>query len=285
MRTSSWTATLLTLALVAACSHGGFSATTSTAPSATITAVALGDSFSSGEGAPPYDATPKGCKRSDEGWVRRLHRDVAAIRSLDQRACSGATSADLVGSSADGGRSAQIPSTPDPSVTLVTLTIGGNDVGFGGIVAFCFVLDCSGEPTSAGYLGALNALTAGLDTTVYPAIARAYPNAHIVHVGYPRLTPASGQPVVGCAWLTSDEQPATARIVAELDDAIRTAAERAHVTYVDTTDAFTGHELCSGSSWVNPVSLTGQSQAHPAAQGQQALERSIAQALHLTLKT
>ena len=99
--------------------------------------MALGDSFSSGEGAPPYDANPKGCNRANAGWARRLHHDVAAVGSLDLRACSGATVKDVLSTTGQVGAVAQLPSTPDPSVTLVTITVGGNDVGFGAIVATC----------------------------------------------------------------------------------------------------------------------------------------------------
>ena len=64
---------------------------------------------------------------------------------------------------------------------------------------------------------------------------------------------------------------------------IHAAATRAHVTFVDTTDVFVGHAACSGSSWVNPVSLDGQLQAHPTVE--LALERAVAAALDLTIKT
>ncbi len=275
----------VTLALLAACSGGGSKASTATTHAPSIVAVALGDSFSSGEGAPPYDANPKGCNRADAGWARRLHRDVADIRSLDLRACSGATVKDVLSRTGKGGGAPQLPATPDPSVTLVTITVGGNDVGFGAIVATCFILSCASVPGSGLFHIALDQLATALDSNLYPAIARAYPKARIVHVGYPRLTPPVGQAIHDCAWLSSDEQPATAQIVAELDQTIQAAATRAHVTYVDTTDAFAGHELCSGSSWVNPVSLSGQSQAHPTAAGQEALERAVAAGLHLTLRT
>ena len=269
----------VTTALLAACAGGGSKPSTATTRAPAVVAVALGDSYSSGEGAPPYDPSPKGCNRADAGWARRLRRDVAAIGSLDLRACSGATVEDVLSRTGKGGSGAQLPSTPDPSVTLVTITVGGNDIGFGAIVATCFILSCAGVPGSGSFHITLDQLATALDATLYPAITRAYPKARIVHVGYPRLTPPVGQAVHDCAWLSPDEQPAAAQIVAELDQTIHAAATRAHVTYVDTTEAFAGHELCSGSSWVNPVSLQGRSQAHPTAAGQQALERSVAAAL------
>jgi lysophospholipase L1-like esterase len=284
VRTRTWAAVGLAVAVVAACSGGGGSdEATSTTRAPRIVYVALGDSYSSGEGAPPYDPTSGSCQRAAAGWVRRLDRDASAIVSLDHRACSGATTAHLTGPWTDRHLPAQIPATPDPEVTLVTVTVGGNDVGFSGIVGTCYVLSCAGVPTSPGFLGALHALGAMLTTAVYPALERAYPNARIVHVGYPRLTPEPGRPVKGCAWLTADEQVATAQIVAEVDRTIEAAAAQGGITYVDTSEALAGHELCSGSSWLNPVRIGGKAQAHPTADGQQALERSVARFLHLAL--
>jgi lysophospholipase L1-like esterase len=283
VRTRSWSAIALALAVLAACSSGGGSSdATSTTHAPRIVYSALGDSFSSGEGAPPYDASSGSCKRAAAGWVQRLKTHAPEIVRLDHRACSGAATAYLTGPWADRHLPAQIPTAPDPTVTLVTLTVGGNDVGFGAIVGTCFLLSCAGVPTSVSFLGALNNLSASLASGVYPALEKAYPHAKIVHVGYPRLTPASGKPVKGCAWLSSDEQVATAQIVAELNATIRAAAAKdRRITFVDTTAALAGHELCSGSSWVNPVRFGGKAQAHPTAAGQRALERVVARALHL----
>jgi lysophospholipase L1-like esterase len=285
VRTRTWAAVGLVIAGLAACSGGGGSSDApSTTRAARIVYVALGDSYSSGEGAPPYDPGSGSCQRAAAGWARRLDRDGPAIVSLDHRACAGAATGQLTGPWSDRHLPAQIPAAPDPKVTLVTLTIGGNDVGFGGIVATCFVLSCADVPTNAGFLGGLHALGTTLATSVYPALEQAYPNARIVHVGYPRLTPRTGRPVKGCAWLTADEQVAAEQIVSALDRTIRLAAAGARrVTYVDTTEALAGHELCSGSSWINAVRIGGKAQAHPTADGQRALERSVARALHLTL--
>ena len=284
-------ALVLLVALLAACSGSSSSPDASKKAAKAIVYVSLGDSFSSGEGAPPYLADaehPKSCKRSDLAWPARLIQDVAAVRTSTQVACSGATTAFLTKPWTDRGLAAQIPTAPDPKVTLVTLTIGGNDMGFGGIVISCFLLDCSGIPTNGLFLAGLDALSKALETTVYPALRAAYPNARIVHVGYPRLTPAPGKPVKGCAWLSTKEQAAAAAIVARIDATIRTAIQHAPAggpgfRYVDVTNALAGHELCSGSSWVQPVRIGGAAQAHPTARGHRALETAVARGLGLSI--
>ena len=139
---------------------------------------------------------------------------------------------------------------PDPDVGLVTVTIGGNDVGFSEIVAQCVLGDCSGVPTSAGFQAKLDALSTRLIDEVYPALEAAYPNAMIVQVAYPRLTPLEGPPV-GCFWLTEPERAATVEVVDRLDEAIGPGGAAGDV-FVDITDALAGHELCTEDPWVEP---------------------------------
>ncbi len=283
-------ALVLALSVTAACSGGSSSSSSTTPKPERIVYVALGDSYSSGEGAPPYlhdAADPASCQRSTGGWAARLAKDVDTVVAFTQRACSSATTAFMTGPWASRNLPAQIPASPDPTVTLVTFTIGGNDLGFGGIVADCYLLDCSAVPANGLFTTGLGQLLEHLSTSVYPALRQAYPNARIVQVGYPRLTPAVGRPVQGCAWLTAKEQAAGALIVAELDDTIRAASRRslrpggAKVQFVNATNALRGHELCSASPWIQPVTIGGAAAAHPTAAGQQAIEHAVIGALAL----
>jgi lysophospholipase L1-like esterase len=259
-------------------------------PAKEIVYVALGDSYSSGEGAPPYHddaANPKSCQRSDLGWPSLLAKQVKRVISFTQVACSSATTAYMTGPWTSRKLPAQIAGAPDPKVTLVTFTVGGNDMGFGGIVANCFLLDCSGIPTNGLFTSGLQQLGDHLTTSVYPALRAAYPNARIVQVGYPRLTPAAGQKIKDCGWLSTEEQAAAADLVRLIDTTIRTAARAssssggAKVQYLDVTNALAGHELCSSSPWINPVGINAQAAAHPTAAGQRAIERAVVRGLAL----
>jgi lysophospholipase L1-like esterase len=245
--------------------------------------VALGDSFSSGEGAAPYVAGSDSCYLSSLAWPRSLYADVAGFVSIDHRACAGARTAHLTGAWEDRELPPQIPAEPDEAVTLVTFTIGGNDAGFGDIVGSCVLTACP-RPDDEDFAASLTTLTDRLTTSVYPAMAAAYPNARLVHVGYPRLTPAPGEPVEGCGWLDGEDQTRAAGILAALDDAIRAATEQSDgtVEYADVSEAFAGHELCTAESWLNPVGL-GAGHAHPNAAGQRGLEEAVATALGLEL--
>jgi lysophospholipase L1-like esterase len=276
--------------VLAACSSSSSDHAPPSAKAPPIVYVSLGDSYSSGEGAPPYrdDARdPKACQRSDRSWTSLLAKALPRVESYTQVACSSATTAYMTGPWASRHLPAQIPAVPDPRVTLVTVTIGGNDLGFGGIVANCFLLDCSAIPSNGLFTAGLAQLQAHLTDGVYPALRNAYPQARLVQVGYPRLTPAPGQPVKGCRWLSTAEQRAADRLVRLIDDRIHAAARAsqapggAKVRYVDVTRALDGHELCTAAPWVNPVTFRAQAAAHPTAAGQRALEGAVARALDL----
>lgn len=242
----------------------------------TMSYAALGDSYASGEGAPPYESGPASCKRSNRSWPKRLEADSDLVAGIDHRACSGAKTVNLTAAWADRGFAAQIPATPNPSVGLVTVVIGGNDVGFGDIVAACVIWQCP-SPTERGFTARLATLRSTLQTQLYPALKAAYPNARIAHVGYPRLTPPSGVRPRSCAWLSSSDQKAAAGIVDQLNSTIRSAAQGTGVTYVDVGPALAGHEMCTATPWVRNIGE--QAQAHPNAEGQRAIEKVVATAL------
>jgi lysophospholipase L1-like esterase len=109
--------------------------------------VAMGDSYSSGEGSPentffkdtvipdPPTGGSRGCHRSSKAWAT----NIAATRKLsgDQwkfAACSGGVLNDFF--TQRGDEAPQVSHLSD-STKLVTMTIGGNDVGFSKIVADC----------------------------------------------------------------------------------------------------------------------------------------------------
>jgi GDSL-like Lipase/Acylhydrolase family len=74
---------------------------------------------------------------------------------------------------------------------LVTVTMGGNNVGFAPIIATCFIANCDGA-LAAGYI-AIREFSRHV-ANVYRSIKAAAPSARIVVVGYPRLFPKSQVP-------------------------------------------------------------------------------------------
>lgn len=122
-----------------------------TEPGATY--VAMGDSYSSGKGNPPYEVgTDVGgsyenrCHRSSQAYPRLL-QDSLSLDSVAFVACSGATTADvLYGGSGEGSwdGSPQVDALSEDT-EIVTITIGGNDAGFQEYLFGC--ISVCGPPT------------------------------------------------------------------------------------------------------------------------------------------
>lgn len=248
--------------------------------------VALGDSFSSGEGVPPFDAKTvlvgrDTCHRSSRAWPLLLAgRSEGDTYNL---ACSGATVEEVI----DGDdRRAERDRRPSQvtrlariaGVRLVTVTMGGNDVGFTGVLRRCAThLRCDRYYAAGGHdrlRSRIEALTARLPGA-YAAIRRAAPGARVVVVGYPRLFPLHPSRFT-CAALSSigpEEVRYLNSRTGDLDAAIHSAARGAGAGYVDALDAFAGHAIgCAGAQWVNHLSLAHPEYSfHPNAAGQRRL--------------
>jgi hypothetical protein len=157
----------------------------------------------------------------------------------------------------------------------VTITIGGNDVGFGSVLGTCFVSDCRAA-VAASAVAMLTVLPGRLVTT-YQAVEEAAPGARLVVVGYPRLFPARRSDVTGCGWLTNAERRALNRAADLLDAVIAVQAWSVGATYVDVSRTLQGHELCTKDSWLVPLPAFGA--AHPTEMGQDAIAAAVADRL------
>lgn len=104
--------------------------------------VVLGDSYSSGEGAGDYlgEQGKMTCHRSKHAYGMALDSDTRLL------ACSGARSPDMMGLIQGDNQPDQMDLLAQVEVPeMVLLTIGGNDIGFEGIVVQCFLADCAKE--------------------------------------------------------------------------------------------------------------------------------------------
>jgi len=212
--------------------------------------VALGDSFSSGVGTGSY-TLDGACKRSVYAYPYLVAQKRKST-TLTFVACSGATTADLMAS--------QIQAVTG-TTSIVTVTIGGNDIGFADLIYQCTVADCSSALDSTR-TSLESTLGARLDT-VYGAIkARAAAGAKIVVLGYPQMF--SGASCFGTLGISSAEQAKANQLADALDQVIAAHATADGVTYQSAIGAFTGHAVCSSSPWLNGLNLanTGESY-HP----------------------
>ena len=221
--------------------------------------VALGDSYSSGVGAGSYISASGGCDRSTNAYSQ-LWANSRHPASYVSVACSGATTQDVLNN--------QI-SALSTGTTLVSITIGGNDVGFSSVMETC-VLD-----SDSACLNAINTATAQAKTILpgrlantFAAIRRAAPSAHVVVLGYPELYDLSHSWY--CPGLSGTDRSALNNAADLLDSEISTAAKNAGDTFADVRGEFHGHELCDFfHEWLHSVDVTDVSDSyHPTAAGQ-----------------
>ena len=167
---------------------------------------ALGDSYSSGEANPPFDPSAGSCDRSPQAWPLLA---AATLRwTATNLACSGAQTKDVVNPYKDQPAQVDALAALRPRPGVVTITIGGNDAGFGTTLGACVAADC----VATGAIAAAEAtiLTVLSDRLVdtYRAVEAAAPRAKLVVVGYPRLVPQQQADVTGCPWLSDEERSA-----------------------------------------------------------------------------
>ncbi|MER5895082.1 SGNH/GDSL hydrolase family protein [Streptomyces sp. NPDC001876] len=218
--------------------------------------VALGDSYSSGVGAGSYTSESGGCMRSTNAYPS-LWAAANAPSSFKFVACSGATT----GSVSSGQLSALSSST-----TLVSVTAGGNDVGFADVMQTCVL---QSEATCVSRVNTAvsqmeNSLPGSLNS-LYGNIRSRAPQAHVVVLGYPRFYKLSGSCIAG---LTETERGAINNASNVLNGVLAKRAADAGFTFSSVVDEFTGHELCSGDAWIHSVSLPISNSYHPKAIGQ-----------------
>ncbi|MFD9539657.1 SGNH/GDSL hydrolase family protein [Streptomyces sp. NPDC060022] len=218
--------------------------------------VALGDSYSSGVGAGNYTSESGGCMRSTNAYPS-LWAAANAPSSFKFVACSGATT----GSVSSGQLSALSSST-----TLVSVTAGGNDVGFADVMQTCVL---QSEATCVSRVNTAvsqmeNSLPGSLNS-LYGNIRSRAPQAHVVVLGYPRFYKLSGSCIAG---LTETERGAINNASNVLNGVLAKRAADAGFTFSSVVDEFTGHELCSGDAWIHSVSIPISNSYHPKAIGQ-----------------
>lgn len=219
---------------------------------------ALGDSFASGVGARSYLETT--CYTSSLGYPKLLDAD-ANLRLAAFPACSGASTATVI--------TAQVPVIPT-TANRVTVTAGGNDIGFASIMQNCFVIVSSTCESKivAGEALVSNGTVAANVTAAAQAIRARAPEARILVAGYPLRF---HEPNARYQWAARVNAGTIA-----LNDAIAAAAAANGAVFVDVEVAFAGHGVGSPSPWINDWSwLRTTDGFHPNATGYTAYAAEI----------
>lgn len=251
------------------------STTTSTAPSQLpapgATYVALGSSYAAGTGIEPL---VDGC-RSSLNYPRR----VAEALDLDlvDVSCGGATTPQVI-DQPQGDLPPQADAVP-ADAALVTVTIGGNDIGY-----IATALGCGDPATECSVDQA--ALDAGIPQvrtsllSLVDLLRTRAPEATIVLVTYPRLVPETECPTLS---FSPTEAAAVADIGERLQAVFLDVASETDVVLVDPYAAPGEHGPCApdGDRWVvGKDPAAGEAFAyHPNADGHAAIAELIVDAL------
>jgi len=270
------------------------------------TYVAIGDSYSAGQGRTPFDpaTVPTGCDRSRNDAYPELMHFAQAPVPLQFTACSGAIVSQLFHPRA-GGRPLppQVDGKVHPEAGLVTVTIGGNNVLFSKIVIACFeeancltsTFPAAGDgrgvepvppgPMATTWAPATILAVAKEDAVAFRALRRDYPNARIIVIGYPYLFPDSraGFRPDDCASIlrrfSLTERLGIRSLEDEFNNMTYEEAVASRIEFVSPYAAWRGHEPCGDLgqytnsikpylSFSNPVDG---GTFHPNAAGQQTL--------------
>jgi lysophospholipase L1-like esterase len=254
--------------------------------------VALGDSFTAAPLAGGL-GRPAGCLRSVKDYPSLVATALGRSVSLVNASCYGASTGDLSHAQHTVGQTnpAQL-SALSAADRLVTVQIGGDDIGFGKIASTCGALSLTsptGNPCQRHYTQGGTDQLARAVTRAAPQVAAALaairaraPHARVLVVGYPDLLPVRGN---GC-WpevtIARGDLPYLRGVETKLNTVLAAAAHRAGDTFVDSYTPSIGHDACQhrGTKWVEGLIPTSAAvPMHPNVLGEQAMAREIVAAL------
>ncbi|MFJ9347556.1 SGNH/GDSL hydrolase family protein [Streptomyces sp. NPDC101237] len=243
---------------------------------------ALGDSYTSGPVIPTQvDAD---CARSDHNYPSLVAaaRHVSAFKDVS---CAGATTAEMW--KAQGTNGPQLDAVRRDT-DLVTVQIGGNDIGFGSIIGTCATLgatDLAGNPCQRYYnasgtdqLTVRIAQTAPKVDKVLRAVRARAPHARILVVGYPDLLPDDGSGCYPTVPFAAKDFPYLRDVGKRLNLMLRLVAAWNGAGYADTYGPTVGHDMCKAPAdrWIEPLQpASPAAPAHPNAKGEAAMAGAV----------
>ena len=296
---------------------------TMTAPGESTTGISylgMGDSYASGEGTYAYidgtDTSNNKCHLSSRAYALLLSSQI--FQSGHAISCSGAVTQDITDSSLsyegqvadkikkedrdsqliNGVLANYIPGFISQSEFVdlhrpdaITISIGGNDIGFADILTRCVSpasLQESCYPTYEDRLELarqINAIFPRLVDT-YKQIAK--PGKRVYVTGYPLILAVGGNCALNVHFDAHEIQMAT-DLVEYLNIVIERAAMKAGVRYVDISNAFAGHKMCETKSsdvavngftvgndvGIGPIKIIGNESYHPNQLGHELLANTI----------
>lgn len=298
--------------------------------------IGLGDSYTSGEGAFDYragtDTSDNHCHLSGQSYPMLLTQDLFGPSGGHSVACSGAEINDVASVSANyhgqvahsygyselqkdqpallasvevnylPGYIAQHRFVQANQPKVITVSVGGDDVGFGAMVETCVLphisLHASDDTCFNTYEDRLELLKTIDSTTkrwqaLFKQLHAESPLSSIFVVGYPDIISDNGNCALN-VHLDQSEREFAREMTAYINRAIDQSAQKAGVQYVDISQALLGHRLCETASYnvavngltagkdagVLGINFLGKESYHPNALGQRLIEQAILHGSH-----
>jgi lysophospholipase L1-like esterase len=281
--------------------------TVDAAPRGPKTMVALGDSYASGPLVPVQYEQPWGCLRSSLNYAHQVATELDL--ALTDVTCSGADTDDMwsthgvspeaelaehggaLGYDGHPGNPPQLDALR-PDTDVVTLQIGGNDIGFLDLALTCGEGAVSGDGCRAAVEAEQPfdriAETAPKIAAVLEEIVRRSPSASVYVLGYPgifKLGPDASCPEMAVG---EDDAQYLRSIQEALNEMIRSVADADaagysdRATYVDVYTPSAGHTACDlpALRWVEPiVPINAAAPVHPNLGGMTAIRDILTEAV------
>jgi lysophospholipase L1-like esterase len=233
--------------------------------------VALGDSYAAGP-VIPVQVPPFGCIKSNNNYANLAARTVAI--PLVDATCSGAKTDHMT--KAQGVTPGPQPPQFDrlsAATTLVTLTIGGNDIGFSSIGNDCASTNGQGTPCQDRYVvNGVDEISGRIQQTapkvasVLQEIHTRSPSAKVLVVNYSAILPHSGPGCWPVVPISEGDVPYVRAKQEELNRMLADQAAANGATLVDWYAASVGHDACAppGLKWVEGAApLNAAAPLHP----------------------
>lgn len=237
--------------------------------------VAIGDSFTNGIPIPPLDfeqGSTARCTPSSVNYPHLVAEALGAVR-FDDESCGGAKTADLT-----SGPQPQYDALT-PETDLVTVGIGGNDMGLlslgescinflpeGGFAGSSDPVSCADRATAGGgdlYSDKITAF-APRYTEIVNEIRERSPQARIVFVGYPTAVRPGGCFPMQPMWPRDADY-----VQAKIDQINQVMAETvtaAGAEFVSLRESTVGHDACAigADRWLEgPIPASIAAPLHP----------------------
>jgi len=254
--------------------------------------VSLGDSYTAAPLVPDQTGSPVGCLRSTHNYPSLVAAGTGAATFTDV-SCQGATTVNMTHpQSVPLGTNPPEDNALSAGATLVTLQIGGNNIGFSDIIIHCTTLSLTnpfGSPCKSHYTsGGTDRLRAKIAAAA-PKVAAGLqgihadaPNARVFLVGYPVILPSSGNGCWPLVPIAFGDVPYLRGVEKALNSMLASVAAANNATFVDTYTASIGHDVCQapGTKWVEGLIPTSPAAPfHPNQLGEQGMARQVLAAL------